>query len=146
MYAHGWSGQGGFSECNGCQDMGKIDTADFSIETLGAIDYDGGELTGTGDGRLYAFAGSPAKLIDYDKSDASVNNTFDLGGLTLTNAFAFAFFGGDFYFFTESGNPGSDSKVTHYDFDDDKSLETVVNVAPMRIVGAGVSTCVPLAQ
>jgi hypothetical protein len=145
LYAHSWSGQGGFKECNACGRLGKIDVDDFSIQTQGMLDYDGGELTGTGDGRLYAFAGNPAKLIDYDKSNANVNNTYDLGGLTLTNAFAFAFFGGDFYFFTESANP-SVSKVTHYDFDDTKEINTVVNSAPIRIVGAGVSTCVPLAM
>jgi hypothetical protein len=145
LYAHSWSGNGGFSECNGCADMGKIDAADdFSIEVLGDIDYDGGELTGTGDGRLYAFAGDPAKLIEYDKSDASVNDSWNLN-LSLTNAFAFAFWGGDFYFFTESGGWGSDSKVTHFDFDDSQDIVDF-DVAPIRIVGAGVSTCAPTVQ
>src|SRR5690606_8537571 len=115
------------------------------MEEIGPINYDGGELTGTGDGRLFAFAGSPAKLIEYDKDTAEVVATEQLN-MSLTNAFAFGFYGGDFYLFTEAnGNPGV-SKVTHYDYDDTKALTQVVAQAPIRIVGAGVSTCVPLAQ
>jgi hypothetical protein len=69
-------------------------------------------------------------------------------GIPLTNAFAFAFFAGDFYFFTESGGPGSKSKVTHLDYDDSDNNGiqdiTMINpMAPIRIVGAGVSTCAP---
>ena len=47
--------------------------------------------------------------------------------------------------FTEAQN-SQFSKVTHYDFDDTKMLTNVVAQAPIRIVGAGVSTCVPLAM
>ena len=115
------------------------------MSEIGDIDFDGGELTGTGDGRLFAFAGSPAKLVEYDKSDASVVEIQQLN-MNLTNAFAFAFYGGDFYMFTESNNNPGVSKVTHFDYDDTQDLEIVVPDAPIRIVGAGVSTCVPLAQ
>jgi hypothetical protein len=115
----------------------------LQMQQLGIIDYDGGELSGTGDGRLFAFAGaSPAKLVEYDKTDASVIDTLPLDTLELTNAFAFAFFGGDFYFFTEGA--GFTSQVTHIDYDDTQDLEVVVPQAPIRIVGAGVSTCAPV--
>jgi hypothetical protein len=51
--------------------------------------------------------------------------------------------------FTESNNPNV-SKVTHLDYDDSdmngkQDLTTIVNAAPIRIVGAGVSTCAPFA-
>ncbi|HEY8377426.1 MAG TPA: hypothetical protein VIK91_13110, partial [Nannocystis sp.] len=74
-------------------------------------------------------------------------DVFPLANLPLTNAFAFAFFGGDFYFFTEGPNPNF-SKVTHLDYDDSdgdgqQQLTTINNNAPIRIVGAGVSTCAP---
>ena len=145
LYAHSWNGQGGFSEGQNAGRLGKLDPDTLIMEQIGFINYNGGELTGTGDGRLFAFAGNPAKLVEYDKSDASVINTEQLN-MSLTNAFAFGFYGGDFYMFTEAnGNPGV-SKVTHYDYDDTKALTNVVNQAPIRIVGAGVSTCVPLAQ
>ncbi len=91
---------------------------------------------------------NPAKLVEVDKATGAFIETTPLGNLELTNAFAFAFFGGDFYMFTESDNNPFVSKVTHYDYDDSdnngvKDLTTVVVSAPIRIVGAGVSTCAP---
>jgi hypothetical protein len=57
---------------------------------------------------------NPAKLVEVDKPPASTSST-PLGNLELTNAFAFSFFAGDFYMFTESNNPNF-SKVTHLDY------------------------------
>jgi hypothetical protein len=94
-----------------------------------------------------------------DQCDSLYGNSFDgFGGFSEgpgigdflnvdpTNAFAFSFFAGDFYFFTEAN--GIVSKVTHLDYDDSdndgmQELTTVVPMAPIRIVGAGVSTCAP---
>jgi hypothetical protein len=86
---------------------------------------------------------SPAKIVEYDKATAAVLATEQLN-MNLTNAFAFAFYAGDFFLFTESNQNASVSKVTHYNYDDDKALTNVVNQAPIRIVGAGVSTCAPV--
>jgi hypothetical protein len=55
------------------------------------------------------------------------------------SAYAFAFWGGDFYFFTSMG--GGSSTVTRYHPDDD-SLKVVATL-DRTIVGAGVSTCAP---
>ncbi len=143
LYAHSWSGQGGFSEGPNAGRLGVLDPETLTMQEIGSIDYDGGELTGTGDGRLFAFAGSPAKLIEYDKSDASVIGETPLN-MSLTNAFAFAFHGGDFYLFTEANQNSTVSKVTHFDYDDTQMLTTVVQQGPIRIVGAGVSTCAPI--
>ena len=145
LYAHSFSGSIlGFSEGANSGRLGRVDSATSFPAILGAIDYDGGELTGTGDGRLFAFAGTnPAKLIEYDKTNAAELQTIPLNGLELTNAFAFAFWGGDFYFFTESSPLGTNSKVTRLDFDGDMSLQDVNLNAPIRVVGAGVSTCAP---
>ncbi|HLT37750.1 MAG TPA: hypothetical protein VK034_15770 [Enhygromyxa sp.] len=145
LYAHSWNGQGGFNEGPNAGRLGRMDADDLVMEEIGFINYNGGELTGTGDGRLFAFAGNPAKLVEYDKDTANVIATEQLN-MSLTNAFAFAFHGGDFYMFTESANNSSVSRVTHYDYDDTKMLTQVVAQAPMRIVGAGVSTCAPVAQ
>ena len=42
-------------------------------EILAMVDYDGGEIDGTGDGRLFAFAGTePAKLIEFDRETGEV--------------------------------------------------------------------------
>jgi hypothetical protein len=147
LYMHDWSGFGGFSEGANVGTLGAMEPSDLSVEVLGSINYDGGELTGTGDGRLFAFAGAnPAKLVEYDKSDASVIQTTNLTGLNLTNAFAFAHYDGDFFFFTESDSNTTISKVTYYDPDNPGVFSTVVPTAPIRIVGAGVSTCAPLPE
>ena len=62
---------------------------------------------------------------------------------------AFAFFAGDFYFFTESDFNFGVSKVTRLDYDDSDGnglldLETLNQDAGLRIIGAGVSTCAPI--
>jgi hypothetical protein len=145
LYTHSFSG-GSFSEGNNVGDLGWIDTGNpttpgtLDLTVIGEIDYDGGELTGTGDGRLFAFAGAPAKLIEYDKATAAVLDTRNLG-LNLGNAFAFAFYAGDFFFFTSSGG---NSTVSRHDYiaNSTATFTTSGNV-PIRIVGAGVSTCVP---
>jgi hypothetical protein len=146
LYAHSWSGSGGFSEGLNAGDLGAIEPSDLSVQILGGVNYDGGELTGTGDGRLFAFAGAnPAKLVEYDKSDASEIATTSLVGLDLTQAFAFAHYDGDFFFFTEETVGAVNSKVTYYD-PDVPGVYTNIVTAPIRIVGAGVSTCAPVPE
>jgi len=144
LFAHSWSGSaGGFGEGPNTGRLGRLD--DLVPAFVNDVDFDGGELTGTGDGRLFAFAGSnPAKLIEYNKGTGDVVEITPLTGLELTQAFAFGFWGGDFYFFTEGDGLGATtSKVTKLDHDGDGSLTTVNANAPVRIVGAGVSTCAP---
>jgi hypothetical protein len=151
LYAQSYTGNLGFQEGPNIGKLGSLDPNSLMMMQIGLDDYDGGELTGTGDGRLFMFAGTgPAKLIELDKSDASVISTLPLGTLELTNAFAFAFYGGDFYFFTEGGGLfPTFSQVTHLDYDDSdgngqQDITVVVETAPIRIVGAGVSTCAPI--
>ncbi len=128
--------------------LGYIDPQTIELVNVAPIDYGWGELTGTGDGRLFAFEGSaPPILSEYDKDTGLVLDSWPLPGLVSANAFAFAYWGGYFYFFTEDELSTGYSKVTEYDFYDIKGegtiLRTVVEQAPMRIVGAGVSTCAP---
>jgi hypothetical protein len=144
LYGNTFDGFGGFSEGPGFGDFLTLDPKTLQIQTLGPTTFNGAELTGTGDGRAFMFGGAnPAKLVEVDKKNGAYLEVTPLGGLELTNAFAFAFFAGDFYMFTESDNNANFSKVTHYDYDGNKQLTTVVNQAPIRIVGAGVSTCAP---
>lgn len=148
LYGQHWDGSPeGFSEGPGFGKLGVFDPVALQVDTLGPTDYNGAELTGTGDGRLYAFGGSPsAKLIQFDKTDAQVLETVPFNNFPLTSAFAFAFWGGDFYFFTEGTFPNS--KVTKLDYDNSdgggKALTVVNDSAPILIVGAGVSTCAPV--
>jgi hypothetical protein len=148
LYGNTFDGFGGFSEGPNVGDFINLNPETLQITPISKSNFNGAEMTGTGDGRVFSFGGVPSKLIERDKANGAVLSTFPLNQLPLTNAFAFAFFGGDFYFFTEAdGNPFV-SKVTHLDYDDSdndgmQELTTVVNAGPIRIVGAGVSTCAP---
>ena len=129
--------------------LARLDPGTLSTEIVGALDIGMAELSGTGDGRLFAFAapssGGIASLHQLDKETAAILETVPLVGLSLTQAFAFGFWGGDFYFFTESST-GSSSRVTRLDYDgsDGGGLIPMSGLAPIRIVGAGVSTCASL--
>ena len=100
------------------------------------------ELTGTGDGRLFAFclftSGTGSEIAEIDPKTAKVIavNKLKLGD--ASDAFAYAFWGGYFWIFY---GPGGSTTVTRYDpasFAED-------NLASLQqtIVGAGVSTCAP---
>lgn len=105
------------------------------------------ELTGTGNGDLYAFATtSPnATLAKIDKTTGAtlLNDQVPLDGVNTGMAFAFSFWGGDFWFYTSPD--GVASSVTQYKASSDKSIEVVVGNTDFAIVGAGVSTCAPTA-
>jgi len=140
----------GIPEGNAVSDFFSIDPMTLQVGLIGKSDYGTAEVTGTGDGRAFFFAGqNPAKLVEIDKANAAKVNVIPLPGVELGNAWAFAFFAGDFYFFTNSkGGPGSE--VTHIDYDDSdnngkQDITEVVANAPISIVGAGVSTCAPTA-
>ena len=102
------------------------------------------ELTGTGDGRLYGFftneapAVSGSRLIELDKPTARILANNDLPVGRPNDAWAFAYWGGDFWIFT---SPGGVSTVTRFRPSD--STTTDLATMPSTIVGAGVSTCAP---
>jgi hypothetical protein len=124
--------------------LGWIDTRTFKLNIVGttAPPLGRSELTGTGDGRLFAYApddfGNGSALAQLDKSNARVigRNRLQAGG--AGQAFAFAFWGNDFYIFN---SPGGATTVTRYRPADNS--EVVVATTPATIVGAGVSTCAP---
>ncbi|MEM7152351.1 MAG: hypothetical protein AAF799_05880 [Myxococcota bacterium] len=215
LYVHSYSGSGPFSEGPDAGHLGVL-TDDDVLQSVGPIDFDGGELAGSGDGRVYSLTGvDPLKIVELDRDTAQVVDTLPLEGFSKTNASAMAFWGGDFYVFTESGGPecrpclermctdelaaceadpdcapileclvtsagdGPDcqgdivgpggplrdclfnscldqcavadvvSRVTHVDWDDSdgggNAITVVHDPAPIRIVGAGSSTCAPVA-
>ena len=99
------------------------------------------ELTGTGDGRLYGFYdnGFGARLVQLDKKTGQYLSETSLPGVSKGSAWAFAFWGGDFWFFTA---PASASTVTRYQ-PATKKIDVVGTLPAELIVGAGVSTCAP---
>jgi hypothetical protein len=127
----------------------SIDPDSLGVSVLGYSDYGLAEVTGTGDGRAFLFAGpDPSDLVWVDRDSGATLEVTPLPGVKTGGGFAFAFFAGDFYFFTDAESDMT-SEVTHLDYDDSdmngvKDLEVVVQDAPLRIVGAGVSTCAPV--
>jgi hypothetical protein len=138
LYVAATGFQGGESK------LGIIDPVSYKLTPVGLIDpqLPGMELTGTGDGRLFGFVadpvGSGTRLVRVNKQTAEAALAANLPELELGNGWAFAFWGGDFYFFTELGGT---SIVTRFDPIDGSS--TTVAGWQGLIVGAGVSTCAP---
>lgn len=117
-----------------------------ALQVIGDTAYPVGELTGTGDGRLFTFAtvsANQAVLVELDKATGGEKSKVDLPGFDITNAFAFAFWGGDVYFFTETFAQSGVSKVTKLDYDENEGggMSTYNADTGIHIPGAGVSTC-----
>jgi hypothetical protein len=124
--------------------IGSVDGASVApIGTFtGAQGGLGAELTGTGDGRLFGFfTSTPVVVGEIDKVTSQVTNPVSLAQVETPTAWAFAFWGGDFYLYTATFG---DSRVNRYR-PSDGSVDTnyMTNIG-FRIVGAGVSTCAPL--
>jgi hypothetical protein len=125
--------------------LGSIDTQSFKLSVIGPFQPKNGgrcELTGTGDGRLFAFClpqgqGNGGDLVNLDPQTAQIISEVSVPVGGSQDAFAYAFYGGLFYIFTGS----SGSTVTTFD---PISLQTkAVASLSSTIVGAGVSTCAP---
>lgn len=133
--------------------LARLDTSTMKVQFVGPYtgDLQGktSELTGTGDGKLYGFFVTvPAQVAEINKATGDIVSTTPLTDTSAGTAWAFSFYGGDFYVYTYSdggsglprNNGGSD--VTRYR----PSTGEVAIVKPkigFKIVGAGVSTCAP---
>jgi hypothetical protein len=126
--------------------FGSIDTKSFKLTILAPFSKPIGnpELTGTGDARIYGFGPEIPKshLAEIDKTTAEVKSDVlvDLNQ-TQIQAWAFAFWGGEFYFFTAQQANGS-SVVHRYTPGGTTTPPEVADIG-LTIVGAGVSTCAP---
>lgn len=143
-----------FVSDNGGAGLAKIDTSTLGMRFVGP--YTGelagktSELTGTGDGKLYGFfVTAPAQIAEISKGTGEILGTTSLPGVYAGTAWAFSFYGGDFYIYTHSdgnnGGPplaGGGSDVTRFSPATGK-VEVVKPKVGFKIVGAGVSTCAP---
>jgi hypothetical protein len=100
------------------------------------------ELTGTGDGRLFGyFTTTPVQVAEINKVTGAVTNPKQISGLETPLAWAFSFWGGDFYLYAATlGN----SRVSRYRPADGTIDNNYMPDIGFRIIGAGVSTCAPL--
>jgi hypothetical protein len=127
-----------------------VDTFQLSfVAPLSPVLGDAVELTGTRDGRLFAFGLEPmdagmtgSHVAEIDKTTGALLSNVHLDVGNPNSSFAFAFYGGDFYLFTDNG-AGGPTSVTEYD----PNLGTTQVVATVpnnqNVVGVGVSTCAP---
>jgi hypothetical protein len=132
---------------SGGGDLGWVDVNGGTVTPVGS--FTGGftgqnaELTGTGDGRLFGFFTSvPVEVGELDKSNANVINNVPLPAVEVPSAWAFSFWGGDFYLYTASIGT---TTVNRYRPSDSTVDTAYMSDIGFRIVGAGVSTCAPLA-
>jgi hypothetical protein len=138
----------GIEGINSGKGLGKIDLTTMKLTKLGdfsgSLQGLGAELTGTGDGRLYGFFTTQpnATLAQIDKSTGATSGDSSLKGVSTGNAWAFSFWGGDFWFYTSQNL--QPSVVTRKQTSTDGNISTAkADVGGFRIVGAGVSTCAP---
>ncbi|HEX4511967.1 MAG TPA: hypothetical protein VH054_00480 [Polyangiaceae bacterium] len=124
--------------------LGRIDTLNaFTLLPVGefqpAVPW--AELTGSGDGRLYAFYGitndSDTAIAEIDKTTGSVIGQDPLPDVHRGSGWAFAYWGDGFYIFTDPGP----QNTWHYDTTTKQA--TIVAHYTTAVVGAGVSTCAP---
>jgi hypothetical protein len=130
------------------QGLAKIDLGTLTLSTIGDfsgnLEGQGAELTGNGAGKLFGFFTTfpDATLAAIAPSNAATTDHRPLEGVTTGFAWAFSFWGGDFWFYTSLGF--TPSSVTRLKASGDGSIEVVKeDVGGFRIVGAGVSTCAP---
>jgi hypothetical protein len=134
-------------------ELAALDTTTFKVTPIGTFSSPIGEaeLTGTGSAQLYAFGlvvqnnmTVALHLADIDKKTAAVIAdafvTVQSGSAQILD-WAFAYWGGDFYFFTSTD--GAQSIVSRYHPGGPLALPVVATILTSAIVGAGVSTCAP---
>ncbi len=123
--------------------LGMIDDQVFSVSPVATIkpEIEYAELTGTGDGRLYAYYAfgfqDGSYVAELDKSTGAILGQDYLADVNRGTGWAFANWGGDFWLFT---TPDHQATVK---YDPATKISTVVASYGAPIVGAGVSTCAP---
>jgi hypothetical protein len=148
LYVDGIGTQGG----NNGSGLGLVD---FGKNTVGPIGPFTGmfagvaaELTGTGDGRLFAFfTTTPVYVAQVNKTSGATMMPVPMTGVQTPQDWAFSFWGGHFYLYTSQGMLGTGgSNVTDYNPATGTIDTTYMTSIGFDIVGAGVSTCAPTVQ
>ncbi len=130
--------------------LGKLDVATGAVQSMGTLPNQGGEFTGNSNAELWGFFPyeDPPAIIWVDKANGAALDRFDLpqlpslSGAMVSAAWAFAFWGGDFYVFYQVDPPDTSTNV--WKLDRETGLQLYIPNTGMRIVGAGVSTCAPV--
>jgi hypothetical protein len=124
--------------------LAAIDTTSWTTTAIGPM-TGRPELTGTGSGELWGFFAAAANgpvVARVDTNTGALTTTFDASAVGAPETWAFAFWGGDFYIFSKQYNEPS---TTVYQVSATGQLTVYMANTGMTIVGAGVSTCAPVA-
>jgi hypothetical protein len=132
--------------------LGRIDFATNTLvpvgQFTGSLAGQSGELTGTGDARLFGFfTTTPVQVTEVDKATGATASPQSLPEVETPAAWAFSFWGGAFYLYTAPDpalDPTRTTNVTRYDPTSGTADTTYMTNIGFTIVGAGVSTCAPL--
>ncbi len=128
--------------------LAVLDTAQWSWTPVAALasPLAHPELTGTAEGRLFAYFPSPGRgfVQELDRKTAATTGPRWAipGDAREVQAYAFAHWGGVFYVFTTADRVSS----VHAVHRKSGKVELVRDDLPYVIVGAGVSTCAPLLE
>ncbi|WP_438027817.1 hypothetical protein [Sorangium sp. So ce233] len=141
----------GHTEEGAVRALGVFDTRRHTVTSLGGGLGGDADLTGTGDGRLFGFVrgapGETAFLSEYTKTTGAVRSQTPLPGVTIHEgaSWAFATWGGDFWFFITNPDPVDTITASVYRFNPGSDAPPVLvrDDLPAQIIGAGVSTCAP---
>ena len=124
--------------------LATLDTTSLIVTPIGTVSGEP-ELTGTGSGQLWGFFPSVTNptISQIDKVTGALSNTFNLPQLAgQPLAWAFAFYGGDFWVFLQREKDAS-TIVWHVN-GQTGNVDEAVPPQGKVIVGAGESTCVPV--
>lgn len=149
LFIAGSSGVG-----SGTTKLAKLDVSTFQVTSVGPVNGDP-ELTGTGNGELWAFipsdtAGQSTPRVEkLDKTSGTASTSYMLPTLKgPPAAWAFAFWGGDYWVFLarqSTAFPPPPTNTVVFQIDGTNGMVKGMTDAPGRtIVGAGVSTCAPV--
>lgn len=137
----------GSQPANQVNGLGSIDLTTYGLDFVGpfmAAPGDRMELTSSDDGSLYGYfvdsnSTGGGSVVSIDKHTGAILDVVPVSVQGDASAFAFAYWGGDFYIFTAPLN--GKTTITRYR-PTDGTLKVVGSV-PQAVVGAGVSTCTP---
>jgi hypothetical protein len=123
--------------------LAKLDVTTFTATQVGTVDG-WPELTGTGSAELWGFFPDPTapRVEKLNKTSGVAMTTYPETSLAATpTAWAFAFWGGDYWLFL-----ASDISPTTSVYQVDGMTGAIKSTTPTirTIVGAGVSTCAPV--
>lgn len=140
---------GGSGPMQPTSELNRLDTMSVQAQRVGTV-TGWPELTGTGNAELWGFfpttpggGGGVPRIEKIDKTTGGGLQTFMLSTLTGDPAaWAFAFFGGDFFVFLMRT---SELATVVYQVDGSTgAIKGMTNTNTRTIVGAGVSTCAPV--